>query len=185
MKQLKMVRYSAPVITRQLPNGWSYETYAGTEQEISDWVTICREGLFGPKCCSESFAKYIENWRDLSPTEDLFFVIDATGRRVATSAYVKYSDGTGYLHCVGSMPEVRGKGVGHAMLSHALEIGEARKTPYTVLTTDDFRLAAIKTYLDAGFLPVMWDDPESDMKARWDKVLCELHYGPVKYVDEI
>jgi hypothetical protein len=31
----------------------------------------------------------------------------------------------------------------------------------------------------------MWEDPESDMKARWDKVLCELHYGPVKYVDEI
>jgi hypothetical protein len=71
------------------------------------------------------------------------------------------------------------------MLSHALEMGEARSTPYTVLTTDDFRLAAIKTYLDAGFLPVMWEDPESDMKARWDKVLCELHYGPVKYVDEI
>ena len=185
MKQLKMIRYSAPVIPRPLPEGWGYVSYKGTEEEISDWVTICREGLFGPNCSRENFAKCIERWRDLTPVEDLFFVVDDTGRRVATSAYVKYADGTGYLHCVGSLPTVRGKGVGHAMLSHALEIGEERGTPYTTLTTDDFRLAAIKTYLDAGFLPVLWEDPESDMKARWDSVLNELHYSPVKYVDEI
>ena len=185
MKQLKMVRYSAPVRARSLPDGWSYVPYGGTEAEIADWVAICREGLFGPGCDRESFGKYIERWRDLNPTEDLFFVVDDNGRRVATVTYVKYADGTGYLHCVGSLPHIRGKGVGHAMLSHALQIGQTRQTPYTTLTTDDFRLAAIKTYLDAGFLPVLWEDPESDMTARWDKVLAELKYPQVRYIENI
>lgn len=184
MKQLKMIRYSAPVTPRILPSGWCFALYGGTESEILDWIAICREGLFGPGCSRESFAKYIERWRDLTPTQDLFFVLDDSGRRVATSAYVRYSDGTGYLHCVGSLPETRGRGVGHAMLAHALEMGEERKTPYTILTTDDFRLAAIKTYLDAGFLPVLYHDPDSDMKARWDKVLAELHYRQVEYIRE-
>lgn len=184
MKQLKMIRYSAPTAQRPLPAGWSYARYAGTEEEISDWVAICREGLFGEKCNRESFAKYIERWRDLRPEEDLFFVLDAEGRRVATTAYVTYADGTGYLHCVGSLPQTRGQGVGHAMLSHALEIGEARGMPHTILTTDDFRLAAIKTYLDAGFLPVLYEDPDSDMRARWDHVLAELKYRAVEYIEE-
>ena len=184
MKQLKMLRYSAPVRERKLPDGWSYVLFSGSEAEVADWIEICKNGLFGPNIDKESFAKYILRWRDLVPEKDLFFVVNAEGRRVATTAYVQYADGTGYLHCVGSLPETRGCGVGHAMLAHALEMGEERKTPYTILTTDDFRLAAIKTYLDAGFLPVLYHDPDSDMKARWDKVLAELHYRQVEYLKE-
>ena len=184
MKQLKMIRYSAPVRQRSLPDGWRYEMFAGTEEEISDWVAICKDGLFGPNTDRASFEKYILRWRDLVPTRDLFFVVDETGERVATTAYVQYADGTGYLHCVGSLSRIRGRGVGHAMLAHALEMGEIRQVPYTVLTTDDARLGAIKTYLDAGFLPVMYHDPQSDMRTRWDRVLAALNYPQVEYVTE-
>ena len=61
---------------------------------------------------------------------------------------------------------------------------EGRGHAYTVLTTDDERLAAIKTYLDAGFLPVLWPDEESDMKTRWDAVLTALSYPRVPYLEE-
>ena len=185
MKQLKMVRYSAPVRERTLPEGWRFALYGGSLEERADWITICRDGLFGEKTNEESFEKYIVRWRDLVPEKDLFFVVNAEGRRVATTAYVRYAEGTGYLHCVGSLSETRGRGVGHAMLAHALEIGEERGVPYTVLTTDDHRLAAIKTYLDAGFLPVLYNDPDSDMRARWDKVLTDLHYAPVESLSDI
>ena len=184
MKQLKMIRYSAPVSKRSLPDGWSYALYGGTREEMLDWIGICKNGLFGPDINEESFGKYILRWRDIVPEQDLFFVVDAEGRRVATTTYVQYADGTGYVHCVGSLPETRGRGVGHAMIAHALEMGEERKTPYSILTTDDFRLAAIKTYLDAGFLPVLYHDSDSDMKARWEKVLAELRYRQVEYVNE-
>ena len=185
MEQLKMVRYSAPVRERILPEGWRFALYGGSLEERADWITICRDGLFGEKTNEESFEKYIVRWRDLVPEKDLFFVVNAEGRRVATTAYVRYAEGTGYLHCVGSLSETRGRGVGHAMLAHALEIGEERGVPYTVLTTDDHWLAAIKTYLDAGFLPVLYNDPDSDMRARWDKVLTDLHYAPVEYLSDI
>ena len=56
--------------------------------------------------------------------------------------------------------------------------------PYTYLTTDDKRLPAIKGYLDADFLPVLWADPDSDMRARWDAVLANLHYRQVEYLPE-
>ncbi|MBQ7322158.1 MAG: GNAT family N-acetyltransferase [Clostridia bacterium] len=184
MKQLKMIRYRAPICKRALPEGWRYELYHGTREEIADWIEICKNGLFGPNLNEEAFGKYILRWRDLVPEKDLFFVVNAEGMRVATIAYVRYADGTGYVHCVGSLPETRGKGVGHAMISHALEMGEEREVSHTVLTTDDFRLAAIKTYLDAGFLPVLYHDPDSDMGARWDKVLAELHYRQVEYIVE-
>ena len=77
---------------------------------------------------------------------------------------------------VAALPEVRGKGIGHAMLRYALAMLEERGCTYTVLTTDDFRLAAIKTYLDAGFAPVIEQDPESDVYARWESVLKDMQY---------
>ena len=78
---------------------------------------------------------------------------------------------------VAAAPEVRGRGIGHAMLRFALSMLERRGCTYTVLTTDDFRLAAIKTYLDADFVPVIEQDPESDVRARWESVLARLHYA--------
>ena len=45
--------------------------------------------------------------------------------------------------------------------------------------------AAIKTYLDAGFRPVLLSDPDSDQRARWDAVIAQLGYEPVEYFDEV
>ena len=86
---------------------------------------------------------------------------------------------------VAAHPDSRGKGIGHAMLSYALEKLEARHCTYSILTTDDFRLSAIKTYLDAGFRPVLRDDPDSDQRARWDAVIATLGYPPVAYLNEV
>ena len=38
--------------------------------------------------------------------------------------------------------------------------------------------------IDAGFLPVIYEDPESDMTERWNKVLEDLHYPMVEYLHE-
>jgi hypothetical protein len=71
------------------------------------------------------------------------------------------------------------------MLAFGIGILIGRGCKRITLTTDDFRLAAIKTYLDGGFCPVMWQDDDSDMKARWDTVLKEMNYTrPVTYVDD-
>ena len=185
MKQLKMRRPSAPVKELPLPAGYRYELYSGTREEIEDWKNICKNGLIRDGEDGDHwFRETILNRAGLHPEEDLFFIVDDTDRRIATTAAVKQPDGTGYVHMVASLPETRGKGLGHAMIRHTLSMIEARGVPYTHLTTDDYRLAAIKTYLDAGFLPVIYEDPESDMTERWNKVLEDLHYPMVEYLSE-
>ena len=184
MQQLMMLRPAAPVTPRPLPAGYAFVPFGGTQAEISDWLTVCAAGLL-PNTDAHWFEDSIRNYPDLDPARDLFFVTDAGGARIATSAAVRHADGTGYIHMVGALPACRGKGIGHAMLAHALEELQARACPVVTLTTDDHRLAAIKTYLDAGFRPVLRYDPDSDMRARWDAVIAALGYEPVAYLQEM
>ena len=184
MKQLKMLRPSGPVTPRALPEGYRILSYGGSAGEVEEWGAIVAQGLVRVSDSTEAFEKYILRWRDLRPTEDLFFVADPAGKRVATVVGLRYAEGVGYIHMVGSLPECRGQGIGHAMLAHALAHIEELGVTHTVLTTDDYRLPAIKQYLDAGFLPLLWQDPDSDMVARWDRVLAELNYRQVEYLPE-
>lgn len=165
-----------PVQARALPPGYEYERYCGKREQIDDWLALCFEALI-PTKEEKWFEETILQYPDLCPERDLFFVVEQnTGRRVATTAAVCHG-AEGYIHMVAAAPDVRGRGIGHAMLRYALEKIEARGCTYSVLTTDDFRLAAIKTYLDAGFVPVIEQDPESDHRARWESVLENLRYS--------
>ncbi len=191
MKQLKMLRpFGGKVVERRLPAGYRFEMFDGREAQVTDWLAICRHGLLpdGDPASGEYRIHYvnaIQNYPDLVPARDLFFVVAPDGERVATSAAVLHGGGEGYIHMVAALPACRGLGIGHAMLSRALSDLSARGATYMTLTTDDFRLSAIKTYLDAGFRPVLWPDPESDMRARWDAVVAALAYDPVEYFEEI
>ena len=178
MKQLKMRRSGTSVQPRALPDGFVYEFYNGSAEQISDWLRICHGALI-PDMSEQWFTSTILEYPDLCPERDLLFVVEQeTGRRVATTAAVCHGT-EGYIHMVAALQDVRGKGIGHAMLRYALEILENRGCTYTVLTTDDFRLAAIKTYLDADFMPVIEQDPESDVCQRWKDVLSQLQYPRV------
>src|SRR5690606_36526282 len=72
-------------------------------------------------------------------------------------------------------PRNRGKGLGKlvsvAVLNDLYERGFRR----CMLRTDDFRLPAIKTYLDLGFVPDMKDDSHPE---RWAKVWDALGRVP-------
>lgn len=184
MKQLKMLRPDAPVIPRPLPVGYTFRSYRGSADEVSDWLALCAEGLI-PDRESHWFEEAILHYPDLDPARDLFFVTDPHGARVATSAALRHADGAGYIHMVAALPACRGWGIGHAMLAHALEDLRGRGCSVVTLTTDDHRLAAIKTYLDAGFRPVLRADSESDTEARWDAVIAALGYSPVEYLREV
>ena len=95
MQQLKMMRLQAPIKQRALPCGYRFEFFRGTEQEVEDWVAICRHGLLSPHDGASVFTETILNYPDLDPVKDLFFVIDPNGRRVATSAAVCHENRQG------------------------------------------------------------------------------------------
>ena len=55
--------------------------------------------------------------------------------------------------------------------SLCIEKLEAQNARFIELTTDEWRRAAVRSYLRAGFLPV---DSDSDMVERWTTLLREI-----------
>ncbi len=186
MKQLKMYRFSTDsLVERTLPEGYTYEFYNGSAEQIRDWVEICSNGLLGQGGDEGTFHACLTNYPDCDPVKDTFFVVAPDGERVATSTSIKFKSGDGYVHMVANKEKCRGLGIGHAMVYFGTKVLFDRGCERIYLTTDDHRLAAIKTYLDGGFCPVMCHDDESDMKERWDNVIEELKYlRPVVYTEE-
>lgn len=181
MAQLRMVRYSGPVVEKALPEGYSFKLFGGTDAEIEQWVALCNNGLMN--ATAQTFEDTVRHYENIVAEKDCLFVANAEGKYVMTATYFVLPDGQGLVHMVASDPEIRGKGIGHAILCEGLKMIEARGAKETRLRTDDWRLAAIKTYLVAGFRPIIFDDPDSNMEERWDKVCEQLNFK-VEYVYE-
>jgi len=118
--------------------------------------------------------------KDYFKPERVFFIffaeagdVDAEDAVATASAWHKegWGERTGYLHMVGVVPAHRGKGLGLRVSAAALRRMAEEDKEQAVLETDDFRFAAIKTYLKLGFRPkvVHQNQPE-----RWRKVLRKL-----------
>ena len=176
MKQLKMIRYKGEHKKRELPQGYSFSFFVESKEDIDAWCDICRAAnMVKSDNNEESFDKIIRSVKGIEPEADLFFVVDENGRRVATSALIHNKEkNTGYLHMVAAIPDVRNKGIGHAMLSFAIDMAEQRGIDACILTTDDYRLPAIKNYICGGFLPVIYDGLDEEMRTRWDEVAIKL-----------
>ena len=176
MKQLKMIRYSGSVVQRELPCGYSFVLFDGSDSDVDAWSDICRgAGMVKSENNRESFDKIIMSVKGIEPEKDLFFVVDPNGRKVATSALIHNKEkNSGYLHMVAAIPDVRNLGIGHAMLSYAMQMAEERKIDVCVLTTDDYRLPAIKNYLCGGFRPVLYGGEQAEMRERWGEVAKKL-----------
>ncbi len=189
MKQLKMIRYKGDYTVRDLPVGFSFEFFNGTQSDIDAWCDICRAAkMVSSTDNNEAFRKIMLSVKGIEPTRDIFFVIAPDGKRVATSTLISRlnDDGTvsGYLHMVAAIPEYRNLGLGHAMLSYSVSLAEERSVDACTLTTDDYRLPAIKNYLVGGFRPVIYPDPDSDMRMRWSDVAEKLGFADLNFIEE-
>ena len=186
MKQLKMIRQSGKVAKRTLPDGYSFVFFKECKEDIDVWCDICRAArMFSSLDNDESFRKIMRSVKNIDLEKDIFFVLAPNGQKIATSTLIHNKEkNTGYLHMVAAIPEYRNIGLGHAMLSFAMTLAEERDIECCVLTTDDYRLPAIKNYLVGGFRPVIYDDPESDMRARWLAVAHNLGIERLEFIEE-
>ena len=95
-----------------------------------------------------------------------FVIADGTTLLATASARLlpEQYPGSGYVHWVAASPASRGQRLGYwvslAVLHEFVRLGCRN----AVLETDDFRLPAIKTYLNLGFGPVHRDETHP---ARW------------------
>ncbi|MEC7841984.1 MAG: GNAT family N-acetyltransferase [Candidatus Latescibacterota bacterium] len=100
--------------------------------------------------------------------------VECDGRLVAaTFASQRSRDPlAGALDFVVCHPEHRGRRLGLIVCAAAIEHLADQGYATISLQTDDWRLAAIKTYFNLGFEPVM---TRIDMPDRWLKVIQQLH----------
>lgn len=183
MEQLVM-KATAPYksMTRALPTGYKFSLFSENEKDIEDWKNIFLSEPRPADGVDSCYHLMIEIYPDLNKETDVHFIENSSGERVATITTITHADGVGYIHMVRAKDCERGKGLGHIMAEYALQIFKERGVNEVVLTTDDFRLPAIKTYLDAGFLPIVDNDEQSEINNRWNNVLKKLNYTSVNRI---
>lgn len=101
---------------------------------------------------------------------DRVIVVERNGRFLATasSRTVERFPGQGYLHWVGCLPEVRGTGLGRAVVLAVLEHFRGTGRCGSVLETQDERIPAIGLYLSLGYRPLVVHPGHAK---RWADVL--------------
>ncbi len=110
---------------------------------------------------------------DATCAPERVFLLMVDGQPAATASVQHPADkpDLGVVHMVGVHSIFLGHRFGRLMVLRALHAIRKSGRVAAELTTDDFRLPAIRTYLGLGFVPVMEDDT---MPARWDAVHAKL-----------
>ena len=122
-----------------------------------------------------SFDTTIQNSQDLvgdfNPEHCLY--LKANDKIVATTTAIENCNfpGEGYFHMVAADPDAQGKGYGKLIGLVALHSLKDRGYKTAVLSTDDFRIPAIRAYLFLGFEPIYSHESH---QGRWEKVFSEI-----------
>jgi len=77
----------------------------------------------------------------------------------------------GNLGWVMTRPDMQGHRFGKLICTAAMRILAAHGYEYATLQTDDFRIPAVKTYLNSEWRPWIYDDT---MEPRW-RAMCEIY----------
>ena len=180
MSQLKMYWKVCETEYPKPYRNFTFRKLENNDKDIKTWITICRNGIIRPDEDDSCWQHRMLEKKDFKP-DDVYFVL-RDGEPVATITAIIHPDTKeGYVHMVTALPSCRGQAVGGYMN----EIAKARfyecGCEFATLTTDEFRVAAIKSYLRSGFIPVDYDE---GMEERWIKWLTEYGYSDIDFINE-
>jgi mycothiol synthase len=111
-----------------------------------------------------------------APDVHAVFVVKHHGQMVATASSqlrAHRSPTSGYVHWVGTHPDYRGQRLAYGLVANVLGDFVIRGYQDAYLETQPFRLAAIKTYLRLGFIPVYTFEGQ-DFQGVWSEVFRNL-----------
>ena len=180
MLQLKMYRKPQNVLFKAAPDGVSVRTYNGTKEDMQLWIDMCKCGILGPDAGEKEYHECITKDTRIDPLNDIY-MFELDGRVAATiTAVIDRETKIGTVHMVDSFEWARGRGIGSYMMFVVLNRLVSEGMEWIQLTTDDFRIAAIKSYIRQGFLPV---NNDSDMEERWSKILAEIGMDEIEMLN--
>ena len=151
-----------------LPQG--YSIHAHTEGMEAVWESIIASA-FG----SHFDFSFLINAGNYHPKHVLY--LNCNGQDIATATAVEHPNypGEGWFRMVGVRKEAHSNGYGKLIVLAALHVLHQRGYKSAVLSTDDFRISAICTYLSLGFRPVYCHESHPQ---RWEQLKSQL---PAKY----
>ena len=166
MEQLKMRRDASPVTLFKPPAGYYIRTYESGDAE--NWCRCCAEGELGVDEISDEFFNKVMSPEKGVDLKNIYFIVSPDGEAAGTATYqYREKPFEANLHMVAVKKDFRGLGLSAPLVSHAAAQMICNGVREIFLTTDDFRVPAIKTYLKCGFVPVI--DLEGAAE-RWDKI---------------
>lgn len=149
-----------------LPENMTVEKINERENGIDEWLDIVQYDLAEEPATHDFYKKLMTDFPGYEEDKCYIFLLD--GKPVATTCVIcNKESGEGYIHMVGSKPEVRGRGIGKLMNDFSIAVIKEEGMKSAHLTTDDWRIPAIKSYFRAGFVP---DETGVGHKERWDKI---------------
>lgn len=154
-----------------LPPGYTVRTSRAGDGV--HWARIIRESFANDSFTEAQFEQGMMGHPAYRP-DRIFFVCAPDGLPCGTaSAYRSDAAGPdmGTLHYVGVCPGHAGMRIGAVVSLMVLRKFRSEGLAGAVLLTDDFRLPAIKTYLNLGFAPMIVD---ANQPARWASVFAKL-----------
>ena len=170
-RQLRMVRPNLDNLPKlELPEGYGLRSYQ--EGDDVHWANIISDSFGGRERTAEDTRNEITG-RDVFVPDGLYFVTHQdipVGTACAWRQSVDETD-VGYVHMVGALGEHTGHKLGKWVSLAVLYYFRDNGFSCSMLDTDDFRIPAIKTYLNLGFVPVYVDDTQPE---RWVEILNKL-----------
>ena len=156
-----------------IPDGYGLRTFRSGDE--SDWCAIM-EGNVGSNWTLDSCREKLLNDPRFSP-ENLFFATLDDRPVGSACAWTKDPSQTqiGEVHMVAVLDSHRGKGIGLLVNAAVLHRLKALGYRQVHLLTDDWRIPAIKSYLRAGFKPLLTHVTHPD---RWRDIFEQIGVDP-------
>ena len=157
-----------PAVAPTLPEGVGMVSFSSLDNAVDHWLDIVRfMGQEEAHARDEAYYKEAMDYKWYS--EDRCFFLTVEGKPAATITVICDPDTKeGYIHMVACKPDYRGRGLGHLLNDVAVYALKSAGMETANLTTDDWRIPAIKTYLKAGLYPDTESQP--DFKERWEAI---------------
>ena len=169
-RQLRMVRPNLAGLPQvEIPEGYEIRTYQ--EGDDVHWANVISDSFGGERTAEDARRDIMD--RDVFDPEGLYF---ATYRGTPVGTTCAWKDtpdeiDVGIVHMVGVHSDHTGHKLGRCVTLSVLLYLRDHNFKCAKLGTDDFRLPAIKTYLNLGFLPVYVDVTQPD---RWREIFRKL-----------
>ena len=170
-RQLRMVRPNLEDLPElELPVGYGMRTYRTGDEE--HWARIISDSFGGRERTAQDTENEITG-RDVFLPDGLYFATHQ-GVPVGTACAWRQSvdeKEVGYVHMVGVVAEHTGHKLGKWVSLAVLCYFRDNNFKCSMLDTDDFRIPAIKTYLNLGFIPVYVEEGQPE---RWRNIFKKL-----------